>query len=83
MSESALHEAPAAFPANPDAPLGPLSLSLSGGGYRAAGFHLGVVGLLDDVGLTPSVTSLSTVSGGTIFGAAWGSGRSGSGFAGG
>lgn len=58
-------------PSNADAPLGPLSLSLSGGGYRAAGFHLGVVSLLTDVGLVRDVTSLSTVSGGTIFGAAW------------
>ncbi|HEX8360283.1 MAG TPA: patatin-like phospholipase family protein [Longimicrobium sp.] len=71
MTDSAVLEAPAAFPTDPDAPLGPLSLSLSGGGYRAAGFHLGVVGLLDDVGLIRNVTSLSTVSGGTIFGAAW------------
>lgn len=57
--------------ADPDAPLGPLSLSLSGGGYRAAGFHLGVLGLLNDVGLLRNVSSLSTVSGGTIFGASW------------
>lgn len=71
MTNSPVSEAPATFPHDPDAPLGPLSLSLSGGGYRAAGFHLGVVGLLDDVGLTGNVTSLSTVSGGTIFGAAW------------
>jgi len=59
------------FPDNPDAPLGPLALSLSGGGYRAAGFHLGVLGLLERVGLLKDVASLSTVSGGTIFGAAW------------
>jgi predicted acylesterase/phospholipase RssA len=71
MTDSALLEAPATFLADPDAPLGPLSLSLSGGGYRAAGFHLGVMELLDDVGLLSNVTSLSTVSGGTIFGAAW------------
>ncbi len=71
MTHSTLVEAPAASLADPDAPLGPLSLSLSGGGYRAAGFHLGVMELLDDVGLLRNVTSLSTVSGGTIFGAAW------------
>jgi predicted acylesterase/phospholipase RssA len=59
------------FAADPDAPLGPLALSLSGGGYRAAGFHLGVMGLLEKVGLLKNLASLSTVSGGTIFGAAW------------
>lgn len=71
MTDTDVLEAPAVFPTDPAAPLGPLSLSLSGGGYRAAGFHLGVMELLDDVGLLRNVTSLSTVSGGTIFGAAW------------
>jgi predicted acylesterase/phospholipase RssA len=55
----------------PRGPLGNLALSFSGGGYRAAGFHLGVLSLLDRVGLLPSVTALSTVSGGTIIGAPW------------
>ena len=52
-------------------PLGPLALSLSGGGYRAAAFHLGTLRLLDGVGLLPDVVGLSTVSGGTLTGLAW------------
>lgn len=52
-------------------PLGELALSFSGGGYRAAGFHLGSLRLLERVGLLPSVVALSTVSGGSIVGAAW------------
>lgn len=62
---------PAEAPIDPDAPLGPIGLSLSGGGYRAAGFHLGVLGLLNDVGLLRNVATLSTVSGGTIVGMRW------------
>ncbi len=52
-------------------PLGGIGLALSGGGYRAAGFHLGALRLLDRVGLLGDVVALSTVSGGTLFGAAW------------
>ncbi|MDY7226828.1 patatin-like phospholipase family protein [Hyalangium rubrum] len=52
-------------------PLGPLALSLSGGGYRAAAFHLGTLRFLDRVGLLGDVVGLSTVSGGTITGMAW------------
>jgi predicted acylesterase/phospholipase RssA len=58
-------------PATPEKPLGDIALSLSGGGYRAAGFHLGALGLLERVGLLGSVAALSTVSGGSIVGAAW------------
>lgn len=69
--------APAADPAaaavlfDPARPLGNLAMSLSGGGYRAAAFHLGSMRMLDRVGLLPSVVGLSTVSGGTICGMAW------------
>ena len=52
-------------------PLGPLALALSGGGYRAAGFHLGVLRFLNRTRLLGSVEAVSTVSGGTITGAAW------------
>lgn len=48
-----------------------IALSLSGGGYRAAAFHLGTLSLLSHLGLLPSVKVLSTVSGGTIIGATW------------
>ena len=50
---------------------GDVALCLSGGGYRAAGFHLGVLDLLERAGLLPRVRTLSTISGGTILGAAW------------
>lgn len=46
-------------------------LALSGGGSRAAAFHRGTVRGLIDVGLLSSVSTLSTVSGGSVFGAAW------------
>ncbi|TAK21991.1 MAG: patatin-like phospholipase family protein [Myxococcaceae bacterium] len=48
-----------------------MGLALSGGGYRAAAFHLGVMGVLHRVGLLPTVRVLSTVSGGSIVGAGW------------
>ncbi len=46
-----------------------LALSLSGGGYRAAAFHLGVLLFLHRVGLLSNVRALSTASGGSITGA--------------
>jgi Patatin-like phospholipase len=48
---------------------GNIGISFSGGGHRAAAFHLGSLDLLQQVGLLPTVTMLSTVSGGTITGA--------------
>ncbi len=62
---------PAAEPRAARGPLGAIGLALSGGGYRAAGFHLGALRLLDRAGLLGDVVALSTVSGGTLFGAAW------------
>ncbi|MBN1207331.1 MAG: patatin-like phospholipase family protein [Myxococcaceae bacterium] len=58
-------------PSTGHGPLGPLAVSLSGGGYRAATFHLGTLRFLDRVGLLRDVVGLSTVSGGTITGMAW------------
>lgn len=46
-----------------------LGVALSGGGVRAAAFHLGVLSGLHDAGLLSSVDVLSTVSGGSITGA--------------
>jgi len=54
-----------------DGPLGPIALALSGGGYRAAAFHLGTLLSLHEAGLLESVDVLSTVSGGTIVGASY------------
>ena len=46
-----------------------ISLCLSGGGYRAALFHLGAVRWLNDSGVLPRVGTVSCVSGGSILGA--------------
>lgn len=43
-----------------------IGLALSGGGYRAATFHAGVLQALEDLGIR--VNNLSTVSGGSIIG---------------
>lgn len=48
-----------------------LGLSLSGGGYRAAAFHLGTLNKLNELGVLDEVDVLSTISGGSITGAAW------------
>jgi predicted acylesterase/phospholipase RssA len=44
----------------------PIRLALSGGGFRATLFHLGVVRFLRDSGVLPYVTDISGVSGGSI-----------------
>src|SRR5687768_16204537 len=49
----------------------PLGLALSGGGFRATAFHLGVLKRLRELGLLGEVDIVSTVSGGTVAGAAW------------
>jgi NTE family protein len=46
-----------------------LGLALSGGGFRASFFHLGVLAQLANRGLLRQVEALSTVSGGSIIGA--------------
>src|SRR5206468_1770941 len=43
-----------------------ISLCLSGGGFRAALFHLGAVRRLNEVGLLSKVDTFSSVSGGSI-----------------
>lgn len=46
-----------------------IGLALSGGGFRAAAFHLGVLKRLEELGILPRLNRLSTVSGGSITGA--------------
>ena len=46
-----------------------LGLSLSGGGYRAAAFHLGTLRKLYEMGILHRVDVMSTISGGSITGA--------------
>lgn len=43
-----------------------IALSLSGGGVRALGFHLGTMGMLDRLGLLTKVEIISSVSGGSL-----------------
>lgn len=46
-----------------------LGLSLSGGGYRAAAFHMGTLRKLHEMGILEKVDVISTISGGSITGA--------------
>lgn len=46
-----------------------VALCLSGGGYRAALFHLGVMRCLHEMGILQTVTTISSVSGGSIISA--------------
>lgn len=43
-----------------------VGLSLSGGGFRATLFHLGAIRRLNEFGILPKVTTVSSVSGGSI-----------------
>src|SRR5215216_724245 len=43
-----------------------LGLALSGGGFRAMLFHLGVVWRLNEIGLLSTLTRISSVSGGSL-----------------
>src|SRR5262245_58756262 len=46
-----------------------LALCLSGGGYRAALFHLGAVRRLNELGILSKVDTIASVSGGSILAA--------------
>jgi NTE family protein len=48
-----------------------LGLALSGGGYRASFYHIGVLARMAELGMLKHVESISTVSGGSIVGAAY------------
>ena len=45
---------------------GKIALSCSGGGGRAAGFHLGTLSYLDRLNILKDISTLSSVSGGTV-----------------
>ena len=57
---------PALWTLGPDQKLG---LALSGGGFRASLFHIGVLARMAELDLLRHVGVLSTVSGGSIIGA--------------
>ena len=46
-----------------------IGLALSGGGFRASLYHLGLVRFLRDAGILPRVTHLTSVSGGSVLAA--------------
>jgi predicted acylesterase/phospholipase RssA len=46
-----------------------IGLALSGGGFRATLYHLGLVRFLRDAGILPNVTHITSVSGGSIIAA--------------
>ena len=46
-----------------------IGLALSGGGFRASLYHLGVVRFLRDAGILSQVSHITSVSGGSIFAA--------------
>src|SRR6202007_2603458 len=46
-----------------------IGLALSGGGFRASLYHLGLVRFLRDAGILARVTHITSVSGGSIFAA--------------
>ena len=46
-----------------------LGLALSGGGFRATLYHLGVVRYLRDTGILQEVSDIASVSGGSILAA--------------
>jgi NTE family protein len=48
-----------------------VGVALSGGGYRAAAFHLGTLNKLNEMNLLDKIDVLSTISGGSITGASY------------
>jgi predicted acylesterase/phospholipase RssA len=46
-----------------------IGLALSGGGFRATLYHLGLVRFLFDAGILPQISHITSVSGGSIFAA--------------
>lgn len=48
-----------------------IGIALSGGGYRAAIYHLGTLKVLNSLGILKNVDKLSTISGGSITGASF------------
>jgi predicted acylesterase/phospholipase RssA len=61
--------APLSAPPPSSAREGRLGLALSGGGFRASFFHIGVLARMASLGLLRQVEAISTVSGGSIIGA--------------
>src|SRR3954465_13334184 len=56
-------------PAEGGSVMNKIGLALSGGGFRATLYHLGLVRFLRDAGILPRVTHITSVSGGSIIAA--------------
>ncbi len=54
-----------------DSTINKIGICLSGGGFRAVGFHIGTLEYLERLGLLGNIRQISTVSGGTFVGAKW------------
>ena len=57
--------------AAPVPPVASLGLALSGGGSRAAAFHIGTLQGLQEIELLDALDVISSVSGGSVFACAW------------
>ena len=62
---------PASVSESAGTPSAEMALCLSGGGYRAASYHLGALDVLERLGLADKVRVLATISGGTLLGVFW------------
>jgi NTE family protein len=49
-----------------------IGIALSGGGFRAAAFHLGTLNKLQELGVLSEARVISSISGGSIAGAYYG-----------
>jgi hypothetical protein len=49
-----------------DNPMKKIGLALSGGGFRATLYHLGLIRFLRDANILPQVTHITSVSGGSV-----------------
>lgn len=69
MNELQTTTAPRPLPAECRVFLKKIGLALSGGGFRATLYHLGLVRFLRDAGILPAVSHITAVSGGSIIAA--------------
>src|SRR6516165_5158432 len=69
MQAAPFSRASGAVPDFWDVVMNKIGLALSGGGFRASLYHLGLVRFLRDAGILSSVSQITSVSGGSIFAA--------------
>jgi NTE family protein len=69
LASAAKAVAPWDIPIPPPPPTDDVAICLSGGGYRATLFELGIIWRLNELGVLPHVRRISSVSGGSILAA--------------